>query len=127
MVYIAGCGDGGSATGTEYTTAGYSAATGALAWVSHYANTRVRYACAHAVAVSRSGATVYVTGSSGQSSFETIAYAARTGHQIWARRYFTSSKDWAFAAGMAVSPRSGSVYVTGGVSNSAYLTVGYRG
>jgi DNA-binding beta-propeller fold protein YncE len=95
--------------------------------VHHYANNRVRYACARAVGVSPSGATVYVTGTSGQSSFETIAYGARTGRQIWARRYFMSSKDWAYAEGIAVSPTSGSVYVTGGVSETAYLTIGYRG
>jgi PQQ-like domain len=127
MVYVTGCTLGGQATGVEYMTEAYHAATGARAWVSHYANVRVKYACANAVAVSRSGATAYVVGVSGQSSLGTVAYSAKSGRQIWTRRYRKFGKDFVSALAVAVSPTSGSVFVTGTDSKRAYVTLAYSG
>jgi hypothetical protein len=53
----------------------------------------------------------------------TVAYAARTGHQLWARRYNSGGDDLARFVTVGLG---GTVFVTG-ASNADYGTVAYRG
>ena len=99
----------------------YSAATGARLWVARYSGPANGDDAARSVAVSPSGSTVYVTGSSYPGS-TTLAYRAATGTQLWLARH----NDMPFAA-VAVSPGGGRVYVTGltGPFHYDYATVAY--
>jgi outer membrane protein assembly factor BamB len=118
-----------------YATIAYNAATGAQQWVKTYTNT----GGAWAVAVSPSGGTVYVTGEGGTPNtgpdYATVAYNAATGAQLWAKRYNgldASGNGSDIAYSMAVSPASGTVFVTGGSVGangqySDYATVAYAG
>ena len=84
------------------------------------------------MAVSPSGTTVYVTGESGNDSvFATVAYSAATGAQQWARSYTGNGPSGSAAQAVAVSPATGTVFVTGYSSGSGsgndYATVAYQG
>ena len=93
-----------------------SAAPGDALWVQHYDDTGLG-SSASSLAVSPTGSTVYVTGTSTgtgpQSSWDyaTIAYDAATGTQLWAQRYHTGTYNQ--ASSVAVSPDGGTVFVTG--------------
>ena len=85
----------------------------------------------NSVAVSPTGGAVYVTGitdSAGTSGggYDTIAYNAATGAQLWAKRYASIGG----ANSVAVSPDGTTVFVTGPVFRSArgtgYGTVAYN-
>jgi hypothetical protein len=86
------------------------------------------------VAVSPDGTAVYVTGQSwgGQApawDYATVAYNATTGAQQWVKRYNGPGNAYDLASSVAVSPSSGTVYVTGqsaGTSTGAdYATIAY--
>ncbi|HEX9519805.1 MAG TPA: hypothetical protein VF940_26965, partial [Streptosporangiaceae bacterium] len=86
------------------------------------------------LAVSPAGGTVYVTGgdtgTSGSDDYATIAYDATTGARLWVARY-NGPVGQNGANALAVSPHSGTVYVTGQSlgTNSGYdyATVAYHG
>src|SRR5579862_8912651 len=120
----------------DYVTVAYNAATGAQQWVRHYNGpAKPSDNSPVAVAVSPSGKTVFVTGTShGKTSgpdYATVAYSAATGAQQWVKR-FTSPGTGVQSAdapsSLAVSPTGNSVYVTGasGSSVSPYTTVAYN-
>jgi outer membrane protein assembly factor BamB len=67
------------------------------------------------------------TGVSGQSSFGTVAYSSATGRQIWARRYQHFGRYFVSALAIAVSPATGTVYVTGTDASRDFVAVGYAG
>jgi sugar lactone lactonase YvrE len=121
--------------GVGYGTVAYNAATGAQLWAKiHWGRLgAIPGAAAYSVAVSRSGGTVYVTGTSwngGTYEYATIAYDAATGAQQWIKLYHGPGSDSGYSLGyaVAVSPTSGTVIVTGYDGGSGkYATVAYRG
>ncbi len=133
-VFVTGGVYGGGGEGDEdYATVAYNAATGAQLWVKRYnPNGGTNYA--YSVAVSPTGGTAYVTGGSGDG-YATIAYNAVTGAQLWVKRY-DGTPNYAGqppeALSVAVSPTTGTVFVTGhiipvGGSNYDYTTIAYQG
>lgn len=131
-VYVTGY-SSGTTSGDDYATAAYSAATGAQRWVRRYNGPANGEDSAESVAVSPSGATVYVTGTSpGNTShgdYATAAYTAATGAQRWVKRYNGPGNGQDYASAVTVSP-AGRVFVTGTspgtTSNADYATVAYR-
>ena len=119
------------ARGTGYATVAYNAATGAQLWAKGYVGApgAVPRAVAYSVAVSPSGGTVYVTGTSWKPgwNYTTIAYNATTGAQQWIKLYHGPGSGDALAYAMAVSPTSGTVIVTGESASGKYATVAYKG
>lgn len=120
-------------TASSYETVAYNAATGAKAWIRSYKVTGHPSATAYAIVASADGQAVYVTGRGGSLGvdydFATVAYAAGTGTQLWARQYSIPDNQNAPAA-IAIGPQGRNVYVTG-YSRSAtadydYTTVAYK-
>ena len=118
----------------DYATVGYNAATGAQLWVKRYAGLAMGGigTQAHSVAVSPDGSTVYVTGESGNDSvYATVAYTAATGAQLWVKSYTGNGPSGSAAQAVAVSPATGTVFVTGYSSGSGsgndYATIAYQG
>jgi hypothetical protein len=111
-------------------TIAYAAATGAQLWLSRYSSSGTG-AQASSVAISPTGATVYITGSSDGPhglDYATIAYNAATGAQLWATWYGSPASDNG-AIAVAVSPSAGKVFVTGTsllASQYDYATVAYH-
>jgi hypothetical protein len=113
----------GSSIGTndsyDYATVAYNAATGAQRWAKRYDGPGSGDGQAYSVAVSPSGANVFVTGYTDTSStsagydYATVAYNAATGAQRWAARYNGTANFTDEAFSVAVAPGGGTVYVTG--------------
>ena len=86
------------------------------------------------MAVSPTGKTVFVTGTSPgsgtQGDYTTIAYNAATGAQQWVSRYNDSHNRRDVASALAVSPDGTTVFVTGSsmgaTINTDYATVAYN-
>ena len=124
----------GTTTGEDYATIAYNAATGAQLWVKRYNGPGNNNDYANSVAVSPSGGTIYVTGSSygGPLNYDyaTIAYNAATGAQLWVKRYL-GAEDGADATAVAVSPTGSTVYITGDsysptIGANNYATIAYN-
>jgi len=126
QVFVTGASTG-TATGRDYATVAYNAATGKRLWASRYNGPGNGADSASAVAVSPDGATVYVTGGSEgiatQRDYATVAYNAATGAQLWASRYNGPGDSNDSARSVAVSPRGGTVFVTGSVYWSSWSKV----
>lgn len=118
-------------SGDDYATVAYNAATGAQQWVKRYNGPGNGDETATSVAVSPSGGSVYITGysqataSGVDSDYATVAYNATTGAQRWAARYTGPAPGVDVANSLAVSPTTGTVYVTG-TTGDAYATVAYH-
>jgi len=126
----------GTTSGFDYATIAYNAATGAQLWVARYNGPGYRDDVARSVAVSPGGATVFVTGySTGTTSgydYATVAYDAATGAQLWVARYNGTGNGTDAAQAAAVSPATGTVFVTGtsagtGTTEIDWATVAYHG
>ena len=122
-----------AASGDDYATVAYNAATGARLWTQRYNGPANDSDVATAVAVSPAGTTVFVTGTSetstGGADYATIAYNAVTGAQLWVTRYHGAAHDSDVAKSVAVSPTGTTVFVTGYTSGSttrAALTAAYN-
>jgi outer membrane protein assembly factor BamB len=117
-------------------TVAYSAATGTQLWAKAYSGTSPGGGGAMSAGVSPDGTKVYITGfvgDVGKGGYGTVAYNAVTGTQVWAKKYFgPRGQTSAVAIDLAVSPVSGTVFVTGSnvSANGAfydYATVAYTG
>ena len=133
-VFVTGASSGTTAGQVDYATVAYNAATGAQLWVKLYAGLAKGGigTQAYSVAVSPDGSTVYVTGESGNdSTYATVAYTAATGAQLWVKRYTGNGPSGSAAQAVAVSPATGTVFVTGYSSGSGsgndYATIAYQG
>jgi WD40 repeat protein len=133
-VFVTGYRSGTTPGQVSYATVAYNAATGAQLWAKQYNGpaTGGIGTQAYSVAVSPSGSTVYVTGESGNdATYATVAYSATTGTQQWLKRYTGNGPSGSAAQAVAVSPTTGTVFVTGYSSGSGsgndYATVAYQG
>ncbi len=140
-VFVTGTSFAAGSPVSEYATVAYNAATGAQLWVRLYQRPGSLGNDASAVAVSPTGRTVYVTGTSfihpnRSGDYATIAYNAATGAQLWIRRYLGHGHFGNNASAVAVRPRGGQVFVTGtryapstgpNYPASSYATISYRG
>ena len=121
-VFVTGKSHG--ATGDwDYATVAYDAATGRMLWAQRYNGAGDSMDQAHAMSVSPGGSRVFVTGVSIQNAvcefYDTVAYDASTGAQVWEARFCAHASDG--AESMAVSPGGSTVAVAGG----GYDTVAY--
>ncbi len=125
----------GSASGYDYATIAYGAATGSQLWTARYNGPANGADVAYSVAVSPGGGTVYVTGQGTVqlgTTATTVAYNSTTGGRVWSRSY-SSGLLVSSAAAMAVAVNhvTGAVYVTGSAQNSISkvnaLTIAYSG
>jgi hypothetical protein len=120
----------GSGTGSDFVTIAYAAATGADGWTNRYDGPASDNDSLTDLAVTPNGSSVVVTGGSRGTGtgtdYATVAYAATTGAQRWARRYDGSHGD---DVSTALDPSAGSVSVTGRSHGSGtggdYATVTY--
>jgi hypothetical protein len=107
-----------------YATVAYNAATGARRWVRDYSRAGKFVVGINQVAIGPRGHTVYVTGGFG-FDIVTFAYDASTGASRWA------SVRRGDGISLAVSPVTGTVFVTGYAHRAAsavdYITIGYHG
>jgi DNA-binding beta-propeller fold protein YncE len=99
---------------THFETVAYRQATGARLWAEAYQGGEFSHP--RAITVSPDGARVYVTGTvlsrgAVPQGAATVAYDARTGRQLWARRFVP--RGGAFVSALAVSPDGTSLYVAG--------------
>jgi hypothetical protein len=136
-VFVTGTSYGGRATGHDYATVAYDAATGGQLWAGRYSGagnrTGYRMDRAMSVAVAPSGSRVFVTGSSvGRTTgydYATVAYSAATGKQVWVSRYNGPLNGHDAASSVAVSPGGRMVFVTGSsgsrTGGGGYATVAY--
>jgi hypothetical protein len=121
------------ATGNDYGTVAYDAATGAELWVSRYDGPGNGSDVASALGVGPDGSMVFVTGQSAgmlSDEYGTVAYDAATGAELWVSRYDGPRNGADFAMSLGVSPNGSSVFVTGGSTgsdtNHDYATVAYE-
>jgi outer membrane protein assembly factor BamB len=132
-VYVTGQFDNECGVCSLYGTVAYNAATGHLIWQKFYGSPGAQAGTGNAIAVSRNGAKVYVSGSitrtKGGTDYGTIAYSS-SGRRLWVRRYRTpgGGLEIDLVRSLAVSP-AGTVVVTGysprATSGSDYATVAY--
>jgi outer membrane protein assembly factor BamB len=131
-VFVTGTSTSPTTTVTDDATVAYNAATGAQLWVKRHSRVPSLQPAYHdSVAVSPTGGTVYVTGTTGSAGtsggdYDTIAYNAATGAQLWAKRHSSNGG----ANSMAISPDGSTVFVTGPAFRQArgtgYGTVAYN-
>lgn len=126
-------GTDGTASGHDgYRTVAYRANDGQQLWTRFYLGPEGSGEAA-SVAISPTGSRVFVTGSvalTSGSAYETVAYCATTGAQLWASSYMGPVRNGLNAAAqVVVSPDGSRVFVTGvstGYSAVSYATLAYQ-
>jgi WD40 repeat protein len=121
-------GEGSRSNNGDYATVAYRAATGARLWTAFYNGHGTGFDAAASVAVSPSGTTVFVTGTSNRSNkgafsnldYATVAYRAATGARLWASRYNGPGNSRDEATSVTASPSGRTVFVTGNAATVAY-------
>jgi DNA-binding beta-propeller fold protein YncE len=131
-VFVTGSSKKGTGTGSAYLTVAYNATTGAVRWAARYSGAASKTDAATSVAVSRDGTEVFVTGSRYLDQYDgyesvTLAYNAASGARVWAAHFDFGGG----AVSLAVSPKDGTVYVTGILNfftdpNDRYDTIAYN-
>jgi hypothetical protein len=133
-VFTTGSSYGGAATGDDYSTVAYDAATGHELWAARYNGAGNGYDVANAVGVAPDGSTVFTTGSSNGGAatgndYSTVAHDAATGVELWAAQYDGPANGYDVATALSVSPDSSTLFVTGYSSAENlrfdYATVAY--
>jgi DNA-binding beta-propeller fold protein YncE len=127
-------GESAGSYGLDYVTVAYTT-SGERLWARRYNGPANGDDTPNSVTVSPDGKTVYVTGASqGASSgydYATTAYGATNGARIWVKRYNGPGNANDTANSVAVSPATGTVFVTGlsvGSGSSADdATIAYHG
>jgi outer membrane protein assembly factor BamB len=104
----------------DYVTVAYNAVTGTRRWLKRYNSPHNGDDIPVGMALAPNGRVVYVSGNAA-----TVAYAAKTGRQLWVSR----ARKASMPAAIAVS--GGAVYVTGLIFGAPtvsydYFTVAYR-
>jgi outer membrane protein assembly factor BamB len=128
-VFVTGPSHGG-ATDYDYATIAYDASTGTQLWVERYTRSVSGPDLSTSLGVSPDGTRVFVTGFGVVNpgivdyDYSTVAYEARTGAQVWVKRYDGGEGSTDLAMALRVSPDSASVFVTGS-SGGDYATVHY--
>jgi outer membrane protein assembly factor BamB len=108
-------GQSGNGTDTDFYTAKYAAANGALLWEKRYDGPGNGDDNATAVAVDGSGNVVvtgYSVGSGGTNDYYTAKYAAANGALLWEKRYHGPANGDDYASSLALGP-NGIVAITG--------------
>ncbi len=122
-VFVTGSSYGGIATGYDYATVAYDAATGGRLWVKRYNGPGNVLDYARAVTAAPDGSKVFVTGGStgvtNDQDYATAAYDASTGATFWVKRYKNLGTSDA-AHSVAASPDGSMVFVTGNNATVAY-------
>jgi DNA-binding beta-propeller fold protein YncE len=127
-------GESSGSPGFDYVTVAYTT-SGERLWARRYNGPANGDDTPNSVTVSPDGKTVYVTGASqGASSgydYATTAYGATNGARLWVKRYNGPGNANDTANSVAVSPVTGTVFVTGlsvGSGSSADdATIAYHG
>jgi WD40 repeat protein len=121
-----------SASGNDYLTIAYDAASGARLWVKRYDGPGSGYDIALALVSSPNGARLFVTGASTGSSsgfdYATLAYDAATGARQWLKRYKGVLRGDDYAQDIGVAPNGSTVFVTGRSGKAGardYATLAY--
>jgi DNA-binding beta-propeller fold protein YncE len=119
----------GPDNGGDYVTIRYGASDGAQQWLAHYDGPRSGFDVPAAIAISKNGAKVIVTGSSSgsatHSDFATIQYDALTGTKEWLSRYDGLGVNDEHAVATAASPDGTTVYVAGWSGNGTDFGLDY--
>jgi len=130
-VYLTGFSEG-SNRARDIVTLAYRASSGALAWVRRYNGPADSHDNGKAIAVSRDGSRVFVTGyrkGHQDRDAETIAYSSAD-KRLWLRAYNGPADDLDQGTAIGVSPDGKQVFVagfrTGGVFDHDYVTLSYR-
>ncbi len=114
-------------TGYEHLTLAYDTADGKRLWEARYSESKGQQDVSRALAVSRDGRMVYLTGSLGtkggagpRADYATAAYDAESGARKWVTRYNptpaagdSAGTGTSLAWAIAVSPDGTRVFVTG--------------
>lgn len=124
-VYVTGCGGLLECSGKMQTVA-YSVSSGRRLWSSKF--TGAKQNASFAIAISPDGTRVFITGFARYTfdefgEFQTIAYDAATGAELWEARYALLTRN--FACCIGVSPDGTKVFVTGWSTGADFATVAY--
>jgi hypothetical protein len=110
-------------TGRDYATVAYDAATGSRLWMRRFSSTGERSDYGRAIAPSRDGSKVFVTGASYGGTtgpdYLTLEYDASTGATAWTSRYNGTKSGADSAYAIDTSPDGTGVAVTGVSPGSA--------
>jgi PQQ-like domain len=116
-VFVTGYSMGADST-YGYATIAYDASSGTQHWVARHEG-QVDIAYPPSLKLSPDGAVVYVAGNTSGSGigadwdYETLAYDAVTGSQLWSSSYDGPDHNYDAVIGMGLSPDGSTVFVTG--------------
>jgi len=104
----------------DYATVAYSAASGEELWSVTYDGPVSRNDYGYSITINPEGSSVLVTGRSWSDGtgydYQTLAYSAATGQELWSARYDGSASAYdspSTTRSLAISPDGSTVFVTG--------------